>query len=240
MNATYHSQLDKVWLTEESLDVRKNFAKKVLGQVFCMLGITAGICALGYTAPQHTQAYLLGPGQWLLWLSFMVAMFLLLSYHCHPSWFYDVPQKYLTLTTFTASMGTMTMYGTMKIQQSTLLLGVGLVAAITLFLLMYVHWSSQDFTVMGGALGSFLWLLLIFGLLQIWFHDRILQLVYASAGALLFSLYIMYDFSLILGGKHRKHQFSTDDDVLASISLFLDILNLFLFILDLLSGNGDR
>merc|ERR1712185_800460 len=116
-----------------------------------------------------------------MWTGFIVAMFILLSYHCHPSWFYDVPQKYVTLLAFTLALGTMCMYATMRIRQSTLLLAVVFTGVITVFLCLYVHFSSHDFTTMGAALGSFLWLLLIFGILQIWFHDRILQLVYAGA-----------------------------------------------------------
>ena len=48
----------------------------------------------------------------------------------------------------------------------------------------------------------------------------------------------VYDTQLIVGGSHRKIQFSEDDYVLASIILYLDVINLFLFILDLLPGRN--
>ena len=53
-------------------------------------------------------------------------------------------------------------------------------------------------------------------------------------GAIIFSFYIIYDTQLIIGGEHKKYQFDVDDYVFATITLYLDIINLFLYILDLL------
>jgi len=36
----------------------------------------------------------------------------------------------------------------------------------------------------------------------------------------LMSLYVVYDMQLVMGGKHRRYQFSVDDAPLASLSLF--------------------
>ena len=42
--------------------------------------------------------------------------------------------------------------------------------------------------------------------------------------------------TLIVGGNHRSIMFHIDDYVLAAVSLYLDIINLFLMLLDLLNG----
>jgi len=47
-------------------------------------------------------------------------------------------------------------------------------------------------------------------------------------GALLFSGYILYDTSVIM------HHMGPDDYVMAAISLYLDIINLFLYLLEIL------
>ena len=62
-----------------------------------------------------------------------------------------------------------------------------------------------------------------------------LQLLYSGAGCLLFSFYLVYDTQLILGGKHKKYQFGVDDYVFAALNLYLDIINLFIYILSILS-----
>ena len=56
---------------------------------------------------------------------------------------------------------------------------------------------------------------------------------------MLFSFYIVYDTQLIVGGKHRKIMFHIDDYVLAAVSLYLDVINLFLMILRLLNGERE-
>merc|ERR1712137_355304 len=62
--------------------------------------------------------------------------------------------------------------------------------------------------------------------------------MYACAGALIMSFYIVYDTQLIVGGKHqRSHEFSIDDYAFAAISLYIDIIQLFLYLLRLF---GDR
>ena len=51
-------------------------------------------------------------------------------------------------------------------------------------------------------------------------------------------VYIVYDTQLIVGGEH-KIMFHTDDYVLASVSLYLDVINLFLMILKFLNGERE-
>ena len=230
-------QLDKNYICDAEPIIRRQFAAKVLGQVFVMLLEVACICVLGMRSSPHTQKYLLGQGAWIMWSAVIVSFAVLLSFFCHPSLMYHVPQKYIVLGVFGASNGVLCMYATMQYTTASVLMVTGLTASVTLVLCIYAATTKRDFTTMGGALYTFLWLLIAFGILQIWFHDRILQLLVASGGALLFSFYLIYDLQLVLGGKHRKYQHSLDDDVLASIGIFLDIINLFL---DLLSLFGNR
>ena len=51
-------------------------------------------------------------------------------------------------------------------------------------------------------------------------------LLEVRSGALLFSAFIVHDTQLIVGGK--KRQFDTNDYVLGAMSLYMDIVNLFL------------
>lgn len=64
------------------------------------------------------------------------------------------------------------------------------------------------------------------------------MLVYSSIGALLFSFYIIYDTQLMMGGKH-KYSIHPDEYIFAALSLYIDIINLFLFILSIITGNAD-
>lgn len=48
-------------------------------------------------------------------------------------------------------------------------------------------------------------------------------------------MYIVYDTQLIVGGAHKKHEFGVDDYVFAALNLYLDIINLFIFILSIIN-----
>ena len=60
--------------------------------------------------------------------------------------------------------------------------------------------------------------------------------LYLLAGVLIFSLYIVYDTQTIVGGEHKNFQFDMDDYVLAALVIYLDIINLFILLLQLLQG----
>lgn len=73
------------------------------------------------------------------------------------------------------------------------LLAVGITAAVCLGLTLFAFQTKWDFTVMGGVLFVAAIVLLLFGLVAMFFPGRTMQLVYASVGALLFCVYLIYE-----------------------------------------------
>lgn len=69
-------------------------------------------------------------------------------------------------------------------------------------------------------------------------RNNILTLVYASLGALLFSFYLVYDTQLMMGGKH-KYSISPEEYIFAALNLYLDIINIFLYILTIIGATRD-
>ena len=63
-----------------------------------------------------------------------------------------------------------------------------------------------------------------------------MNLFWCMLGVMIFSIYIIIDTQMIVGGKNR---FQIDEDryILASVILYLDIINLFLEILRLMGDN---
>jgi modulator of FtsH protease len=94
----------------------------------------------------------------------------------------------------------------------------------------YVLVSRRDFSYLGAALSMGVWVILGAMLLGFFFHSAVLQLAIASVGVLLFSGYILFDTSRMLRGRVG------DDAVGAALGLFLDVVNLFLFLLRILSS----
>ncbi len=66
-------------------------------------------------------------------------------------------------------------------------------------------------------------------------YNKWAVIAYGSAGALIFSMYIVYDTQLMLGGKH-KYSISPEEYIFAALNLYLDVVNLFMFILQIVGA----
>jgi len=59
---------------------------------------------------------------------------------------------------------------------------------------------------------------------------------FGAAGALVFSLYLVYDTQLMLGGKH-KYALSPEEYIFAALNIYLDVVQLFMYILMIVGGS---
>lgn len=102
-------------------------------------------------------------------------------------------------------------------------------------LTLFAFQTTYDFTSWQGALGMGLWALIGWGFVMMLFpgQSKGVEMVYSGIGALIFSAYIVIDTQKIMKTA------CLDDEIPATISLYLDILNLFLFILRLLLNRDD-
>lgn len=115
---------------------------------------------------------------------------------------------------------------------------VGICAVVTLGLTIFAFQTKIDFTVMGGVLFVAVIILIIFGIVAMIFPGKTIILIYASIGALIFSIYIIYDTQMMIGGNH-KYSISPEEYVFASLNLYMDIVNLFLYILTIIGASRD-
>ncbi|MDR1975736.1 MAG: Bax inhibitor-1/YccA family protein [Campylobacteraceae bacterium] len=87
--------------------------------------------------------------------------------------------------------------------------------------------TKRDF----GSLGKFLFIslivLIVASIINIFTSSPLLYTIISAAGAILFSIYILYDTQNIIKGAYET-------PIEGAISLYLDFLNLFIFILRLL------
>ncbi len=98
----------------------------------------------------------------------------------------------------------------------------------------YVLITKRDFSFMGAGLSMGLWVIIGASLLNFFFHSSVFQLAISSVGVLLFCGYILFDTSRIL--KERDES----DPIGAALRLFLDVINLFMFLLQILSSGRRR
>lgn len=79
---------------------------------------------------------------------------------------------------------------------------------------------------------------MVFGIVAMFFPGKTLHLVYASCGALLFCIYLVYDTQMMMGGKH-KYSISPEEYIFAALNLYIDIVNIFMYTLTILGIVND-
>lgn len=94
----------------------------------------------------------------------------------------------------------------------------------------YVHITKRDFAGLGGYLFVALVALLVVSIFGLFFPTPFLSLALGYAGAVIFGGYILYHTSELVHGRETNY-------VLATMSLYLDILNLFLSLLRIFGSN---
>lgn len=111
----------------------------------------------------------------------------------------------------------------------TVAMAAGLTAAATAAIAAYASMVRRSFSHIAGFLFAGLVILLVGQVIGLFFPSDTLSLVLASMGALLFTAYLLMDISAVLTGEQ-------DNYMLAAMSIYLDMLNLFLSLLRLLSS----
>ena len=150
----------------------------------------------------------------------------------------QVPLNYILLLGLTVCQGVMVGHAVMAVPDPKIVLAatcmtLGAVVGITV----YAICTTSDFTMCGPLLSDLFFVFAILSLFVVFFGPK-LNLFLAGIGVVLFSVYLTYDTQLLMSGTfkgHRKYQIDEDSYIMAAVILYIDIINLFLYILELLN-----
>ncbi|KAF9607165.1 hypothetical protein IFM89_032387 [Coptis chinensis] len=221
-------------LSHAENDLRWGFIRKVYAILSAQILLTTLVSAITvlYTPLNH----LLFGTSWLLLLFIILPLILiwpLTIYH------QKHPVNFILLGLFTICMSVTIGVVCAKTEAKIVLEALILTSAVVAGLTGYTFWAAKkgkDFSFLGPILSASLTVLIIAGFIQISFPLGPISLaIYSVLGAVVFSAYIVYDTDNLI----KRHTY--DEYILASVMLYLDIINLFLEILRLLrlmqSGN---
>jgi len=241
MNEAKQAFLRQATVTEEEQEaifqsfsdkaVRRNFMKKVYGILSVQLTITVGFIAFFMFYISPSNHYFVQENQWLLWSSMGVSILVLFPMVCVRTLRVSFPINFFLLAIFTiAESICMAMVSTLY-ETDSVIMAAGATALIVFFLTIFAFQTKIDFTACRGALGCVLFVFIIFGIGMIFIPpSKTMDMVYGGLGALIFSVYLVYDTQMMMGGNH-KFSVSPEEYIFAAIALYLDILNIFLYIL---------
>ncbi|XP_054637481.1 protein lifeguard 1 [Dunckerocampus dactyliophorus] len=213
--------------------IRRGFIRKVYLTLMIQLLVTVGIiCAFLYwdTLKEWTRT-----NNWFTHTMMATVLVLLLVLSCCDNIRRRVPLNFITMGVFTIAEGLMLGSIAVFYSAEAVLWAVGATALVSFSLSVFAMQTKWDFTMASGSLWVFAWTLLSFALLCAILRSQFAYIAYACLGTLLFSLYLVFDTQRIVGGKHRKYEVSPEEYVFAALSLYLDIVVLFLFLLKLIN-----
>ncbi|KAK5017802.1 transmembrane BAX inhibitor motif-containing protein [Cryomyces antarcticus] len=217
-------------VSEATLDIRMQFVRKVYSILTVQLLATAALSAVSFWSTSYKTW--IQTNQWMMWTSLFGAIgFMLLTFWKRKSY----PTNLLFLSGFTAleaySISVITSFYDSKIVLEALIFTLGIFIALTLFACQ----SKYDFTSWMPYLFGGLWVLIIFGLMSAFFpYNSKVELGYGIVMALIFSGYILVDTQLVMRHYH------VEEEIAAAISLYLDVINLFLAILRILNSQQNN
>jgi len=231
----------KASIAEQPPYIRSDFIQKVYSILTVQLLATVAIAF--YMHMVLGKDWVLRHSAIFMGLSMVGVVMLFAVSCCCSEVMRQFPLNFIFLAIFTVCQAAATSLFTMMYTTDSVLLALTVTAGAFLALTVFACVTKTDFTGCGVYLFALLSVFLIFGMV-LWLWPLFtgsapphgLHLVYACLGVLLFMFYIVHDTQLIVGGAHRKHAFSVDDYVFAALNLYLDIINLFMYILQIL-GN---
>jgi FtsH-binding integral membrane protein len=94
----------------------------------------------------------------------------------------------------------------------------------------YAWVSRRDFSALGAFFTVGLFVLVLASLLNMFFHNQTAHLWIAAVGVLIFSGLLVFDTWRL------RNVYGPDDYIQAAVQIYLDLLNMFMFILALLGG----
>ncbi|KAJ3099251.1 Transmembrane BAX inhibitor motif-containing protein 4 [Phlyctochytrium planicorne] len=209
--------------------IRMNFVRKVYSILAAQMGLTTIVCALFFFNPTIRTFVQETPG--LVIASSILSIGLLLALFVYRR---SAPTNFYLLGAFTLTEAytvatVCTFYDAILVLQAAILT-FSLFFGLTFFTIQ----SKINFSGLAPFLFGALWIVVIASFVQLFLpFSRITDLIFAVIIAVLFCGYIVFDTYQLF------NRFNPEEYILASIELYLDILNLFLAILRILGNSRD-
>lgn len=101
----------------------------------------------------------------------------------------------------------------------------------------YACYTEEDWTTSSLIVIILAAILFLLFIVTLFTDSPFIKNLYCGVGVFLFSIYLIIDTQMIMGGKSLE--LSVDEYALAAMLLYIDIIQIFLYILQLLSNNNN-
>jgi len=213
--------------------VRQGFIRKVYSIVCIQLLISFGSVLL-FTHSEDAKLFA-RQNVWLLFVALGVNICAIIPMVCSQGLRRKTPHNYILLGIFTLAEAVLLGYLGAATKPDVVRLAMAITAVIVIGLTLFAFQTKWDFTMLNGIMFVVFLVFFLAGMILMFFRTPIVNIIYSSIGALIFAIYLVIDTQQIVGGQNRKYQISPEEYVFASLMIYLDIVNLFTYILSILN-----
>lgn len=207
--------------------IRRAFIRKVFLVLTAQLMVTFAFVAV-FTFVDQVKVFV-AANMWTYLVSYIVFFVSVCVISCCGNVRRRHPWNLVALSILTLSMSYMVGMIASFHETDSVIMAVGITAIVCFTVVIFSLQTKYDFTSCYGVLFVCLIVLIVFGFLCIFIRDKILHIVYAGLGALLFTCFLAVDTQMLLGNKELA--LSPEEYVFAALNLYTDIINIFLYIL---------
>lgn len=208
--------------------VKTNFIRRIYTLLCLQLALTCAMCYVFYTVDSIKNYVLHTNG--LLWTS-IIMTFVFLIVGSPPCYGRHHPMNLIALLGFTLCESYVVGYTCLFYDSSLVIMACGITLSTFAGLTAYVMYTKKDFNFLGAGLYSCLWIIILGGFIALFLPNMpIFNVAMAILGCIVAVGYILYDTSEII------NRMEIDEYVFACMSLYIDIIMLFVNLLQLLNG----
>jgi len=241
MYPVYDNTLDNIPNNYSSFDqfedkrLRKKFVRKTLFTFSLSLFTTLGFCIGFKNLPNANNFIKSEIGEALYILSVSTTFLTMFVCLCCEDLLRKSPSKYIIYSLFVLAVSYSLGITSLYIRGDILYISIIITTGTTTSLILYSFIATTDFTEYYTYVVAIFMCLIFIGIVNIFFNNTIIQVIISGGGALVFACFIIFDMQMFLGQKHIKYKYSIDDFILAAMSLYLDVINMFLYIIQFLT-----
>ncbi|XP_029779286.1 protein lifeguard 1 [Suricata suricatta] len=227
---SYYDNQDFPATNWDDKSIRQAFIRKVFLVLTLQLSVTLSTVAV-FTFVGEVKGFV-RENVWTYYVSYAVFFVSLIVLSCCGDFRRKHPWNLVALSILTVSLSYMVGMIASFYDTEAVIMAVGITTAVCFTVVVFSMQTRYDFTSCMGVLLVSMVVLVIFAILCIFIRNRILEIVYASLGALLFTCFLAVDTQLLLGNKQLS--LSPEEYVFAALNLYTDIINIFLYILTII------
>ncbi|XP_057964020.1 protein LIFEGUARD 2-like [Malania oleifera] len=211
----------------ESPEYRWAFIRKIYTILALQLLLTIAVAAVVVTVHPIARFFTSTEAGLALYIVLIFVPFITL---CPLYYYHQIhPVNYLLLGTFTVSLAFVVGLTCAFTSGKVILESVILTAVVVVSLTLYTFWAARkgyDFNFLGPFLFGAVLVLIVFALIQILFPlGKLSVMIYGGLASIIFCGYIIYDTDNLI------KRYTYDEYIWAAVSLYLDVINLFLSLL---------